>query len=76
MSLRLHIATHDAEGEEWPAILQHHRRNQRVKWPLPRRNHIRMLRVEAEQRAAILKHNAGIAGDESGTKMTKQTVDE
>src|SRR5207247_3537456 len=74
VTLRLHITTHHTKREERLSILQHHSRNQRVKRPLARSDHVGML-FEPEQRTAILKDNAGIASYKTGTEITKQTVD-
>src|SRR6266540_3115609 len=76
MPLRLVVAAHDPEGEKRLPVLEHHTRNQRMKWPLTRRDHIGVSRIERKERTTIVENNTGIAGDEARAKTFEQAIDE
>ena len=74
--LRLDVAAHHAVGHQQPAVLEHHRRNQRVERPLAGLEAVRVAWLEREAGAAIVQHDAGVAGDDAGAERVEDAVDE
>ena len=76
LSLRLHVAAHDAEDEPRLAVLRHHRRDDRVERPLVRFQSIGVLRVEGEQHAAILEGEAEFGRHQAGAEADVVALDQ
>src|SRR6516164_8819370 len=72
---RLVMPAHDAERHHRAAVLDEHRRDDRVQWPLPRRNRIRVARDRAEARAAVLQQYPTLRRKDAGAEAGEQRVD-
>ena len=68
--LGLDVAAHDAVGHQQTAVLEHHRRDQRVERPLPGLEAVRMACLQHEAGAAIVQHDAGVAGDDCRSRTS------
>ena len=66
--LRLDLATHRAVHDPGPAVAQQQAWCERVGRALARRQRVRVLRVEPEERASAVEGDAGLGIDEAGTE--------
>src|ERR1700684_4412469 len=66
LSLRLHVAAHDAEGEPGYAASGGESRDDGLKRALAGSVDVGVAVLEGEELAAILKHEAEAVGDEAG----------
>ena len=73
--LRLVPSAHDPEGDP-RAVLLHEPRDDRVERPLARRQRVRVVRLEREQRAAVLQHEAGAVRDDAGAEPGVVALDQ
>ena len=73
--LRLIPRAHDPEPDAH-AVLLHEPGNDRVERPLSRREHVRVIGVEREQRAAVLKHEAAFPGTDAAAESVVRALDE
>src|SRR6266542_2883496 len=76
MSDCLVLAAHDAERHHRPPVFDEHRRDDRVKWSLPRRNHVRMPFDQAEAGAAVVQQHAALRRHDAGAEGGEQRIDE
>lgn len=78
VSLGLHEAPHDAvHGVEAPVTGQgHHGRDDGVVWPLARRETVRVVWVQGEVGAPVVKREATTGGDDAGPEPAVVAVDE
>src|SRR5262249_20191390 len=76
LALRLHVTAHDAETEPRSTIPGHERGDDRVERTLVRLQAIEMLRIEREQRAAILQGEAEPARHQSRTETEIVALDQ
>ena len=76
MALGLHVAPHQTEAEPWLPGLGDEAGNDRVERPLARLEPIEMLRVECEQRTAVLKRKAQIGRDVVRTEAMEVALDQ
>ena len=74
VTLRLHKPTHVRKAREEFAVLRHHRRNDSVVRALPPGQHVRVLLIQAEVRAAALEREAAALGDEATPKSEVDRV--
>lgn len=70
------MAAHDAEGHDRAAGFGHHAGDDRVHRPLVRRDAVGMAALEAETEAAILQHDAGLAGENARAEALEGRVDQ
>ena len=73
--LRLVPSAHDPEGDP-RAVLLHESRDDRVERPLARSQRVRVVRLEREQRATVLQHEAGAIRDDAGSEPGVVALDE
>ena len=76
VSLRLHVAAHDAERQPRLAVLHHHRRHERVKRTLVRRDLIGVSGPEVEEAAAVLQQDAGVAGHDARAEVVEERLNQ
>ena len=76
VSLRLHEATHDAEGEEQVTVAEGHGRDNGVIWSLMRLDAVGMALLKSKQATTILEADASICYDDAGAKWLVKAIDE
>ena len=76
MTLRLHVAAHDAEGEPRLFVLHREARNDGVKGTFARRINIRVARLHREKLTAILKHEAESRHDDAAAHAAEITLNQ
>ena len=76
MALRLHAAAHQAQRHERLAVLLHEGRNDGVEGPLGGFVSIGVRRIEAEQFAAVLEHEARSRRDQPAAHATIVRLDQ
>src|SRR5215467_14443681 len=72
---RLIVPTHHPERHHRAAVFDQHRRDDRVKGPLPRCDCVRMVRGQHKSGAAVLQQHTALRREYAGAKAREQRID-